>query len=64
MSKKFIALVLKEDRESTLQFMAASYITLYRKHGTEQNDDCFTFLHLSFVLSILLKLLLLPQPSA
>ena len=42
LSKKFIALVLKEDRESTLQFMAASYITLYRKqkniirgkHGT------------------------------
>ena len=28
---KFIALVLKEGRESTLQFMAASYITLYRK---------------------------------
>ena len=26
-----IALVLKEDRESTLQFMAASYITLYRR---------------------------------
>jgi len=24
-------IVLKEDRESTLQFMAASYITLYRK---------------------------------
>ena len=31
LSRKFIALVLKEDRESTLQFMAASYITLYRK---------------------------------
>ena len=31
LSQKFIALVLKEDRESTLQFMAASYITLYRK---------------------------------
>ena len=31
LSKKFIDLVLKEDRESTLQFMAASYITLYRK---------------------------------
>lgn len=29
--RKFFALVLKEDRESTLQFMAASYITLYRK---------------------------------
>lgn len=28
---KFFALVLKEDREKTLQFMAASYITLYRK---------------------------------
>ena len=31
LSQKFVALVLKEDRESTLQFMAASYITLYRK---------------------------------
>lgn len=31
LSKRFVALVLKEDRESTLQFMAASYITLYRK---------------------------------
>lgn len=32
LTKHFIALVLKEDRETALQFMAASYITLYRKH--------------------------------
>ncbi len=31
LSRKFVDLVLKEGRESTLQFMAASYITLYRK---------------------------------
>ncbi len=31
LSKKFVSLVLREGRESTLQFMAASYITLYRK---------------------------------
>lgn len=31
LSKKFFALVLKEDRENALQFMASSYITLYRK---------------------------------
>lgn len=31
LTRKFIALVLKEDREKTLQFMAASYISLYRK---------------------------------
>jgi F-type H+-transporting ATPase subunit delta len=31
LSQRFVSLVLKEDRESTLQFMAASYITLYRK---------------------------------
>lgn len=31
LTKRFIALVLKEGRESTLQFMAASYITLYRQ---------------------------------
>ena len=32
LTERFIALVLNEDRESTLQFMAASYVTLYRKH--------------------------------
>lgn len=32
LAKRFIALVLKEDRGNALQFMAASYITLYRKH--------------------------------
>ena len=31
LTQTFIQLVLGEDRESTLQFMAASYITLYRK---------------------------------
>lgn len=31
LTEKFVKLVLKEDREKTLQFMAASYITLYRK---------------------------------
>ena len=31
LTRRFIALVLQEGRESTLQFMAASYITLYRK---------------------------------
>ena len=31
LTERFIALVLAEDRESTLQFMAASYVTLYRK---------------------------------
>ena len=31
LSKKFISLVLKEDRENVIQFMANSYVTLYRK---------------------------------
>ena len=31
LTKRFIALVLKEDRETALQFMAASYITLYNE---------------------------------
>ena len=31
LTKKFLQLVLNEDREGTLQFIAASYITLYRK---------------------------------
>ena len=30
-TKQFIRLVLKEDRENALYFMASSYITLYRK---------------------------------
>jgi F-type H+-transporting ATPase subunit delta len=33
LTKRFISLVLSEDRESTIHFMAASYITLYRKHN-------------------------------
>jgi len=31
LSKAFIALVLREDRENMVQFMANSYVTLYRK---------------------------------
>ncbi len=31
LTKRFIELVTDEDRENTIQFMAASYITLYRK---------------------------------
>lgn len=36
LTRKFISLVLKEDREGVLQFMASSYISLYRelKHIT------------------------------
>lgn len=32
-SKKFIAMVLKENREKFLMYMAASYLTLYRKQN-------------------------------
>ncbi len=31
LTQAFIALVLKEDRENVMQFMANSYVTLYRK---------------------------------
>lgn len=31
LTQRFLQLVLKEDRENILQFMAASYITLYRQ---------------------------------
>lgn len=31
LGKSFVALVLKEDRENMIQFMANSYVTLYRK---------------------------------
>ena len=33
LTTRFISLVLSEDRESTIHFMAASYVTLYRKHN-------------------------------
>lgn len=33
LTKRFIALVLNEGRESTINFMAASYLTLYRKQN-------------------------------
>lgn len=32
LTDRFLKLVFKEGRESSLQFMATSYITLYRKH--------------------------------
>ena len=32
LTEKFISLVLNEDRENIFQFIANSYITLYRKH--------------------------------
>jgi len=31
LSKEFVKLVIKEDRENIMQLMAASYVTLYRK---------------------------------
>ena len=33
MTERFVGLVLKEDRESIMQFIANSFITLYRKHN-------------------------------
>ena len=33
LTKRFLKLVLKEDRESIMQFIANSFITLYRKHN-------------------------------
>ena len=32
LSRSFVDLVLKEDRENMIQFMAHSYVSLYRKH--------------------------------
>lgn len=37
LTRRFLALVLKEGRENALQFMAASYVTLYRK---QKNITC------------------------
>ena len=43
LTKTFIQLVLKEDRESVMQFIANSYVTLYRQQKnviqTEVNPD-------------------------
>ena len=33
LTKRFVALVLKEGRESIMQFIANSFVTLYRKHN-------------------------------
>ena len=40
LTKAFIALVLKEDRENVMQFMANSYITLYRKQKNVTHHRC------------------------
>ena len=32
LARAFVALVLREDRENMIQFMANSYVTLYRQH--------------------------------
>lgn len=37
LTRRFLELVLKEGRENALQFMAASYVTLYRK---QKNITC------------------------
>lgn len=40
--KRFIRLVLDDDRENTLQFIAASYITLYRKYKNVTSGKLIT----------------------
>ena len=43
----FIALVLKEDRENMVQFMAYSYVTLYRKQKNVIRGKLTTAAHVS-----------------
>ena len=51
LTKKFLQLVLNEDRESTLQFIAASYITLYRKQKNitrgRLNSSCYIIMFIT-----------------
>ena len=42
LTQRFIRLVLDEDRENALQFMANSYITLYRKQRNITNGTLIT----------------------
>ena len=47
LTKTFISLVLKEGRESMIQFMANSYVTLYRKQKNVIRGKLTTAVHLS-----------------
>ena len=47
LTKAFIALVLKEDRENMIQFMANSYVTLYRKQKNVIRGKLTTAAHVS-----------------
>jgi F-type H+-transporting ATPase subunit delta len=47
LTKTFIALVLKEDRENVIQFMANSYVTLYRKQKNVIRGKLTTAAHVS-----------------
>ena len=47
LTQSFIALVLKEDRENMMQFMANSYITLYRKQKNVIRGKLTTAAHVS-----------------
>ena len=43
LTQSFIALVLKEDRENMIQFMANSYVTLYRKQKNVKTQGTVEF---------------------
>ncbi|MBP3285411.1 MAG: F0F1 ATP synthase subunit delta, partial [Prevotella sp.] len=47
LTKSFIQLVLKEDRENVMQFMANSYITLFRKQKNVIRGKLTTAAHVS-----------------
>ena len=47
LTKSFIQLVLREDRENVMQFMANSYITLYRKQKNVIRGKLTTAAHVS-----------------
>ena len=48
LTKSFIQLVLREDRENVMQFMANSYITLYRKQKNVIRGKLTTAARVSF----------------
>ena len=47
LTKRFIQLVLSEGRESTIKFMAASFITLYRKKYNITSGTLITAVHVT-----------------
>ena len=64
MSRRFVSLVLKEGRENHLQFMATSYVTLYRKQKNIINGRLTTAVPVSDTMEQKMKQMVEKRTSA